>query len=64
MNMSEVKSGIQKYIDILVVLDFVVSMIGGIMKSRNEELANYCFAIGGGLLFLAVIGIIYKNISK
>ena len=64
MDMSEVKSGIQKYIDILVILDFVVSMIGGIMKSSNEQVANYCFAIGGGLLFLAVIGIIYRNISR
>jgi hypothetical protein len=64
MDMSEVKSSIQKYIDILVVLDFVVSMIGGIMKSSNEQVANYCFTIGGGFLFLAVIGIIYKNISR
>ena len=64
MNMSEVKSGIQKYIDILVILDFVVSMIGGIMKSSNEQVANYCFTIGAGLLFLAVIGIIYRNLSR
>ena len=64
MDMSEVKSGIQKYIDILVVLDFVVSMIGGIIKSTNVQVADYCFTIGAGLLFLAVIGIIYKNISR
>ena len=62
--MAEKSNSIQKYIDILVILDFLVSMVGGIMKNSNEQVANYCFAVGGGLLFLAVIGIIYKNISK
>lgn len=62
--MASIKDGIQKYIDILVILDFIVSMVGGIIKSTNVQVANYCFAIGGGLLFLAVIGIIYKNISR
>ena len=58
------ENNMQKYIDILVVSDFIVSIIGVIMKSRNEQIANYCFAIGGGLLFLAVIGIIYRNLSR
>ena len=54
---------IQTCIDILVILDFIVSTIGGILKNSNEQAANYCFMIGGGLLFIAVILIIYKYIK-
>ena len=55
---------IQTYIDILVILDFIVSTIGGILKSSNEQAANYCFMIGGGLLFFAVVLIIYRIVTK
>lgn len=54
---------IQLTIDILVILDFIVSTIGGAIKNSNENMANYCFMIGGGLLFIAVILIIYKYIK-
>jgi hypothetical protein len=64
MTTEEKKSNVQKYIDILVVLDFAVSMVGGCVKNCNEVVANYCFSIGAGLLFLAVIGICYKYIKK
>ena len=40
---------IQSTIDILVILDFIVSTIGGFIKNSNENMANYCFMIGGGL---------------
>ena len=62
--MSSIKDGIQKYIDILVILDFIVSMIGGIVSSSNEQVSRLCFGVGGVFLSLAVIGIIYKNISR
>lgn len=55
---------IQTYIDILVILDFIVSTIGGILKSSNEQAANYSFMIGGGLLFFAVVLIIYRIVTK
>jgi hypothetical protein len=55
---------IQSTIDILVILDFIVSTIGGFIKNSNENMANYCFMIGGGLLFIAVILIIYKYVKK
>ena len=55
---------IQKYIDILIISDFVVSTAGGFLKNSNKTVANYCFMIGGILLALAVGGIIYKYIKK
>lgn len=55
---------IQTCIDILVILDFIVSTIGGILKNSNEQAANYCFMTGGGLLFFAVVLIIYRIITK
>ena len=54
---------IQLTIDILVILDFIISKIDEIIKNNNENIANYCFMIGGGLLFIAVILIIYKYIK-
>ena len=53
-----------KEIDILVILDFVISIVGGIIKKNNEAIANYCFMVGGIFLFLAVCGIVYKYIKK
>ena len=62
--MSTENSNIGKCIDILVIIDFVISMVGGIIKKNNEIIANYCFMVGGIFLFLAVCGIIYKYIKK
>lgn len=54
---------IQVTIDILVILDFIISTIGGVIKNSNENIANYCFMIGGCLLFIVIILIIYKYIK-
>ena len=62
--MSTENSNIGKCVDILVILDFVISMVGGIIKKNNEAIANYCFIVGGIFLLLAVCGIIYKYIKK
>ena len=62
--MSTENSNIGKCIDTLVIIDFVISMVGGIIKKNNEAIANYCFMIGWIFLFLAVCGIIYKYIKK
>ena len=62
--MSTENSNIGKCIDILVFLDFVISMVGGIIKRNNETIANYCFMVGGIFLFLAVCVIVYKYIKK
>ena len=62
--MSTENSNIGKCIDILVILDFIISMVGGIIKKNNEAIANYCFMVGGIFLFLAVCVIVYKYIKK
>ena len=49
--MSTENSNIGKCIDILVIIDFVISMVGGIIKKNNEIIANYCFMVGGIFLF-------------
>ena len=58
------KHNIQLTIDVLVILDFIVSTIGGFIKNSNENIANYCFMTGGGILTLAVILTIYKYVKK
>ena len=62
--MSTENSNIGKCIDTLVIIDFVISMVGGIIKKNNEAIANYCFMVGGIFLFLAVCVIVYKYIKK
>ena len=62
--MSTENSNIGKCIDTLVIIDFVISMVGGIIKKNNETIANYCFMVGGIFLFLAVCVIVYKYIKK
>lgn len=37
-----------------VVLDFIISMIGGIKKTSNPELAEKCFMFGAIFLTIAV----------
>ena len=55
---------IQNIIDWLVVLDLVVSTIGGAIKQNNPDIANKLFMVGGVLLTMAVVLIIYRRISK
>ena len=62
--MSTENSNIGKCIDTFVIIDFVISMVGGIIKKNNEAIANYCFMVGGIFLFLAVCVIVYKYIKK
>lgn len=55
---------VQNIIDVFVVLDLVFSTIGGILKSKNPELADKFFMVGGVLLTVAVLLTLFKRIRK
>ena len=61
---SNKKLTLQNSIYFFVILDFVVSMIGGVINIKYPDLANKMFMAGGFFLSIAIVLIIIEIISR
>lgn len=64
MNSSRKKETLQNATYALVILDFVISLTGGILKSNYPDVSEKLFMVGGIFLSIAVILIIIELVNR